>query len=191
MVWVVADVGITGIVFPLINRLILFILGPIGAVLFTAISTVSGLLAIPINFLCLRLKERSRLDRWVSVGSLIIAVVVLEFAGFFSLLFGSAWSMEATLVSLVVACAWRAASLAPTLPFTALRRMGLARRVTMLRAGASPIALALASIALLTLNIIWIFAALLLAELLSGLIYERARRRAVRTALTSPSEAVS
>lgn len=195
IVWVVADVGITGIVFPLINTLILFVLGPIGAVLFTAISTVSGLLAIPINFLRLRLlKEHSRLDLWVSVGSLIIAVVALlifEFAGFFSLLFGTAWSMEATLVPLVVACAWRAASIAPTLPFTALRRMGFARRVTILRAGASIIAFALASIALLTLNIVWIFAALLLAELLSGLIYETARRRAVRTAATPPSEALS
>ena len=190
MVWVVADVGITGIVFPLINTLILFVLGPIGAVLFTAISTVSGLLAIPINFLRLRLlKEHSRLDLWVSVGSLLIAVVALlifEFAGFFSLLFGAAWSMEATLVPLVVACAWRAASLAPTLPFTALRRMGLARWVTILRAGASIIAFALASTALLTLNIVWIFAALLLAELLSGLIYEIARRRAVRAAVTPP-----
>ncbi|TFD19494.1 hypothetical protein [Cryobacterium sp. TMS1-13-1] len=195
MVWVVADVGITGIVFPLINTLILFVLGPIGAVLFTAISTVSGLLAIPINFLRLRLlKEHSRLDLWVSVGSLIIAVVALlifEFAGFFSLLFGNAWSMEATLVPLVVACTWRAASIAPTLPFTALRRMGFARRVTILRAGASLIAFALASVALLTLNIVWIFAALLLAELFSGLIYEIARRRAVLAAATPPSEVTS
>ena len=194
-VWVIADIGITGIVFPLINTMILFVLGPIGAVLFTAISTVSGLLSIPINFLRLRLlKEHSRLDVWVSVGSLIIAVIALlifEFAGFFSLLFGTAWSLEVTLLPLVAACAWRAASLAPTLPFTALRRLGLARQVTILRAGASIIAFALASIALLTLNIVWIFAALLLAELLSGLIYEVARRRTVRAAATPMNEAFS
>ncbi|MFC5930739.1 hypothetical protein D6T64_13205 [Cryobacterium melibiosiphilum] len=187
--WVVADVGITGIVFPLINTLILTVLGPAGAVLFTAISTVTGLLAIPLNFLRLRLlKEHSRLDIVVSVAALIVAtgaLFVFEFAGFFSLLFGSAWTVAATVVPLLVACAWRAASLAPTLPFTALRRMGRARLVTLLRAGASVIALALACLGLLTLNIVAIFAALLIAELLSGVVYEVARRRVVRAETTT------
>jgi hypothetical protein len=184
-VWVVADVGITGIVFPLLNTLILAVLGPAGAVLFTAISTVSGLLAIPLNFLRLRLlKEHSLSDIWVSVGSLMLAVLALlifELAGFFALLFGTAWTLESTLVPLLVACAWRAASLAPTLPFTALRRLGHARLVTLLRAGASVIAFLLASLALPSGDIVWVFAALLAAELFSGLIYELARRRVLRT----------
>jgi len=195
-VWVMADVGITGIVFPLLNTLILTVLGPAEAVLFTAISTVSGLLAIPLNFLRLRLlKEHSRSDVWVSVGSLLLAVLALlafEALGFFSLLFGSSWTIQSTLLPLLAACAWRAASLAPTLPFTALRRMGLARLVTILRAGASAAAFSLASLALVSQNIAWVFAALLLAELLSGVVYEIARRRVVRAeALGQPDRATS
>ncbi|WP_166789056.1 hypothetical protein [Cryobacterium sp. TMT1-21] len=190
--WVVADVGITGIVFPLLNTLILTVLGPADAVLFTAISTVSGLLAIPLNFLRLRLlKEHSRSDVWVSVGSLVLAVMALlvfEVLGFFSLLFGSSWTIQSTLLPLLVACAWRAASLAPTLPFTALRRMGHARLVTTLRAGASALSFLLAGLALLSQNIAWVFAALFLAELLSGAVYEIARRRVVRAEALGESD---
>jgi len=182
--WVVADVGITGIVFPLLNTLILAFLGPAGAVLFTAISTVSGLLAIPLNFLRLRLlKAHSTSDIWVSTGSLglaVIALLVMEALGFFSLLFGEAWTVQNTLVPLLMACGWRAASLAPTLPFTALRRMGHARLVTLLRAASSVVAFGLASAALTTGSLVLIFAALMIAELLSGVLYEVARRRIVR-----------
>ena len=183
-VWVVADVGITGIVFPLLNTLILTVLGPAEAVLFTAISTVSGLLAIPLNFLRLRLlKEHSRSDLWISVGSLVLSILTLlvfEALGFFSLLFGPSWTIQSTLIPLLVACAWRAASLAPTLPFTALRRMGHAKLVTLLRAASSVLSFSLAGLALLSRNISWVFVALLLSELLSGVVYEIARRRVVR-----------
>jgi hypothetical protein len=179
--WVVLDVGITGIVFPLLNIVILALLGPTEAVIFTAISTVSGLLAIPLNFLRLRLlKEHSVADIWITVSSLLLAIVALliaEFVGLFSVLFGSAWTLSDTLVPLLIACGWRAASLAPTLPFTALRRLGHARLVTILRAVASAISFALGGLALVSQNVAWVFAALLAAELLSGLLYELARRR--------------
>ena len=53
--WVVADTAITGVIYPLLNTMILAFLGSADAVLFTSIATVSGLLAIPLNFMRLRL----------------------------------------------------------------------------------------------------------------------------------------
>ncbi|WP_353828604.1 hypothetical protein [Agromyces sp. SYSU T0242] len=193
MGWVVADTAITGAVYPLLNSMILAFLGPGEAVLFAAISTVSGLLAIPLNFMRLRLlKEHSTLDIVVSAGAVVAAVLALlvaEWLGLFAFLFGEAWSGSATLLPLLVACAWRAASLATTIPFAALRRRGEVKLLTGLRALVSVIAFALAGAALLT-GLLWtVFAALLAAELLSAAIYEGARRRRTAAAAAgSPGE---
>ena len=93
--------------------MILAFLGPADAVLFTSISTVSGLLAIPLNFMRLRLlKEHSRLDIVVSAASVVAAVVVLARARARSACSGSssapAWTESATLAAaparLRVAC---------------------------------------------------------------------------------------
>ena len=134
MGWVIADTAITGVIYPLLNTMILAFLGAADAVLFTSIATVSGLLAIPLNFMRLRLlKEHSRLDIVVSAASVVAAVVVLlvlELVGVFGYLFGPAWTESATLLPLLLACAWRAASLATTIPFAALRRAGAVRLLT-------------------------------------------------------------
>jgi hypothetical protein len=183
MGWVVADTAITGAVYPLLNAMILAFLGPADAVLFTSISTVSGLLAIPLNFLRLRLlKEHSRLDIVVSaasVGAAVIALLVLEVSGVFGFVFGSAWTESATLVPLLLACAWRAASLATTIPFAALRRAGEVRLVTGLRAAVSVLTFALAAIGLALQSLPAVFLGLLVAELASAVVYEVARRRRV------------
>jgi MFS family permease len=186
MGWVVADTAITGAVYPLLSAMILAFLGPSEAVLFAAISTVSGLLAIPLNFMRLRLlKEHSTLDIVVSAGAVVAAIAALlvaEWLGVFGYLFGEAWSTSATLLPLLVACAWRAASLATTIPFAALRRRGAVRLVTGLRAAVSALTFALAALALLTGELAVVFAGLLVAELASAAVYEAARRRTERTA---------
>jgi hypothetical protein len=183
MGWVIADTAITGVIYPLLNTMILAFLGSADAVLFTSIATVSGLLAIPLNFMRLRLlKEHSTLDIVVSAGSVLAAVVVLlvlELSGVFGFIFGSAWDESATLVPLLLACAWRAASLATTLPFAALRRMGEVRLLTGLRAAVSVLTFALAAAGLAAQSLSAVFVGLFLAELLSAVVYEAARRRRV------------
>jgi len=186
MGWVVADTAITGVIYPLLNTMILALLGPGDAVLFTAIATVSGLLAIPLNFMRLRLlKAHSRLDIAVSGGAVLAAVVVLvvlERTGALGLIFGGVWTNSAVLLPLVLACGWRAASLATTIPFAALRRMGEARLLTGLRAAVSLMAFALAAIGLALHDLSAVFLGLLIAELVSAVVYELARRRRVRVA---------
>lgn len=192
MGWVIADTAITGAVYPLLNTMILAFLGPADAVLFTSIATVSGLLAIPLNFMRLRLlKEHSGLDIVISAASVIAAVVallVLEFVGAFGFIFGTAWTDSATLVPLLLACAWRAASLATTIPFAALRRAGEVRLLTGLRAAVSAITFALAAVGLTFQNLAAVFLGLLIAELASAVIYEIARRRRVARGIREADE---
>jgi hypothetical protein len=181
MGWVIADTAITGVIYPLLNTMILAFLGSADAVLFTSIATVSGLLAIPLNFMRLRLlKEHSGLDIVVSAASVLAAVVallVLELVGAFGFIFGSAWTESATLVPLLLACAWRAASLATTIPFASLRRAGAVRLLTGLRAVVSALTFALAAVGLALENLSAVFLGLLVAELASAVVYEVARRR--------------
>ena len=193
MGWVIADTAITGVIYPLLNTMILAFLGSADAVLFTSIATVSGLLAIPLNFMRLRLlKEHSGLDIIVSAASVIAAVVallVLELVGAFGFIFGSAWTESATLVPLLLACAWRAASLATTIPFAALRRAGAVRLLTGLRAIVSGITFALAAVGLALGSLAAVFLGLLVAELVSAVVYELARRRRVARGIREAASA--
>ncbi|PRY68912.1 hypothetical protein B0I08_103117 [Glaciihabitans tibetensis] len=194
MGWVVADVSITGVIYPLINTMILALLGPLAAVLFTAISTVSGLLAIPLNFMRLRLlKDHSPLDIAVSAGSLVVAtaaIAVAEFTGVLGLVFGDAWTVGVTVIPLAVACLWRAASLAATIPFASLRRNGHVQVVTLLRATAAILTFGLAFGGVATGDILGVFIALLLGEFVQAALYETARRRlAARPSPGASSEA--
>src|SRR4029453_13926649 len=101
----VADTAITGVIYPLLNTMSRAFLGSADAVLFTSIATVSGLLAIPLNFMRLRLlKEHSRLDIVVSAASVaaaVVALLVLEAVGAFGFIFGAAWTESATLAPLL------------------------------------------------------------------------------------------
>lgn len=191
--WVTADTAITGVVAPLLNLVILGVLGPTDAVVFTAIATVSGLLAIPLNFMRVRLlKHHSPVDIVVTAGAIaaaIIALLAVELIGGFGWFFGEAWRHTATLVPLLLACAWRAASLATTLPFAALRRRGAVRLVTGLRALVSLLTFALAGIGLAWHGLAAVFIGLLIAELSSALCYEIARRLAVRRDAPAPEAA--
>ncbi|MWB98842.1 hypothetical protein [Agromyces seonyuensis] len=188
--WVMADTAITGAVYPLLNAMILAWLGPAEAVLFTSIATVSGLLAIPLNFLRLRLlKAPSTLDVVVSATAVVGAVVVLlilDVLGVFGFVFGEAWTSSDSLLPLLLACAWRAASLLTTLPFAALRRSGRVALVTVLRAAVSVLTFLLAAAGLATQSLAAVFAGLLVAELVSAVVYEAARRRSVHDLAVRP-----
>ena len=181
MAWVVADVGITGGVYPLLNTAILGLLGPLHAVLFASISTVSGLLAIPLNFMRLRLlKHHAPLDILLSAVSTfgaLVVIVVCELLGVFGFVFGSNWTISATLVPLIAACLWRAASLATTIPFASLRRMGEAKLLTILRASVAVVTFGVTLAVVPSGQLTWIFGVLLLGELLQAATYEVARRR--------------
>ncbi|GIT81033.1 hypothetical protein LLS1_27020 [Leifsonia sp. LS1] len=181
MGWVVTDVAVTGGVYPTLNATILALLGPVQAVLFTSISTVSGLLAIPLNYLRLRLlKDHSRLDIVLATASVVAAIAVIfvcEWLGIFGFVFSHAWSTSATALPLLVACLWRAASLATTIPFASLRRMGEAKLLTLLRALVAAITFGAALAAVALDDLVWVFAVLLAGELLQAIVYEVARRR--------------
>lgn len=179
--WVLADVGLTGITYPVLNAVILALLGPAASVVFAAVSTVSGLLAIPLNFLRVRLlKEHSPLDIVVTACALGLAgavIVVAEVTGLLGLAFGLTWTVAVTALPLLVACLWRIATLFSAIPFAALRRAGRARRVMVLRGASAILTFALA-VPSTAFGQIWIvFAALLVGELVLALNCEIARRR--------------
>ena len=179
--WVLADVGLTGITYPVLNFVILALLGPAASVIFAAVSTVSGLLAIPLNFLRVRLlKEHSVLDIVVTSFALALAgavIAIAEFTGLLGLAFGSTWTVAVTALPLLVACLWRIATLFSAIPFAALRRAGRAKLVMILRGVSALLTFALA-VPSTAFGQIWIvFAALLVGELVLALNCEIARRR--------------
>jgi hypothetical protein len=181
--WVVVDVGLTGVSYPVLNAVILALLGPAAATIFAAVSTVSGLLAVPLNFLRVRLlKEHSLLDTLVTAGALAAAtavIVVGEATGLLGLAFGETWTVTATALPLAMACLWRIASLFSALPFSALRRAGRARLVTALRGTSAAFTFAIAIPATFTHQIWLVFAALFVGEIALAIVCEVARRRVV------------
>lgn len=179
--WVVTDTAITGAALPAINMLTLALLGPEASVLFAAVSTVTGLLAIPLTFLRLRLlKAHAGRDIALAAAAVLaatIALLILDLTGVFGLIFGAAWQAQSLLAPLLVASAWRAASLPTTLPFAALRRAGRAKMLTFLRALVTLITLVLCVLGVTAGALVWVFAGLLVSELISAVIYETAYRR--------------
>lgn len=186
--WILADTAVTGVVMPVLNVVILGLLGPIQAVIFTAVSTASGVLAIPLNFMRARLlKAHSTLDivaSGVAVAGCLVALMIAHLSGVLGWFFGSPWTIASATLALVAACAWRAGSLATSVPFAALRRLGHARLVALLRAGVSALTVGLAIAGLLvgaafgpTGGVVGVFAGLVVAELGAAVVYEAARRR--------------
>lgn len=103
--WVVSDVTFTGITFPVLNSVILGVLGSSAAAIFATVSTASGLLSIPLNFLRVRLlKEHSRREIVTTAVVVLIAIAAIAAAaalGLFSVLFGETWTWEADRKSVV------------------------------------------------------------------------------------------
>ncbi|MEA5153956.1 hypothetical protein [Raineyella sp.] len=179
--WVLLDTAITGVSYPVVNALLLGLIGPVQAVLFTAVSTVTGLLAIPLTFMRLRLlKEHSPLDIALAATALVGAVgvlIVLDVTGLLGFVFGEAWRTTPMLLPLLAASAWRAASLPTTITFTSLRRAGRARLMTGLRALSAVLTFGLAMAGVLSGQLTLVFVGLLVAELASAVLYEVVHRR--------------
>ena len=184
MGWVLTDVAITGIIYPVLNTLVLLFIGPVQSVLFAAISTVSGLLAIPLNFMRLRLlKSHSSLDIWISAATVVLAtgvIGVLEFSGALGFIFRESWTLETTVIPLATACVWRAASIATTLPFAALRRAGQVRLLAVLRAACALGTFALGLSVLPLHSLTAVFLVMLLGEVAQAVAYGIAHRRITR-----------
>jgi hypothetical protein len=189
--WVLLDVALTGIAAPLLNASLLALLGPFASTLFAAVSTVSGLLAIPLNFLRSRLlRAHGTLDIAVTVFALAggaVAIAVAELTGLLGLFFGETWTLGGTALPLLFAAAWRVAALFSAIPFAALRRAGRARLVTVLRGSAAAFTFALATASTVFGQLWIVFAALTLGELVLAATCEIARR-STRVPLTDPVE---
>lgn len=185
LAWILLDTSFIGIVFPLLNALILFYLGPSAAVGFAAISTVSGFVGIPLSFMRMRLlKSHTVIDIAVSViavAAAFLAIVAAQLFGLLALLFGATFSNNDLLIPLLLACAWRATALWTTIPFAALRRGGLVKLVTFTRMAAVVITFALALLSLWFENLAIVFLALLCGEILQALMYEIAQRKYLAT----------
>lgn len=179
--WIVIDVVFIGAVFPVLNALILAHLGASAAVVFAAVSTISGLVGIPLGYLRMRLlKEHSPFDILLSASTVLLAVLAIFAADFlhvFDLFFGAAWTESATLLPLVLACSWRAASLWSTIPFAGLRRLGLVKRLTLLRVASVIFTFGLAVTAVLAGSVALVFGSLLAGEILQAILYEAHYRK--------------
>lgn len=179
--WILIDVSFVGVIFPIVNLLILARLGGSESFVFASISTISGLIGIPLSYLRMRLlKEHSPFDILLSASTAVLAIVsifVADALGVFGLLFGSAWETSSTFFALALACGWRTASLWSTIPFARLRRMGQVKRLTLLRTSAVVATFTLALIAVQLGSVALVFGALLLGELLQALLYEMNHRK--------------
>jgi hypothetical protein len=180
--WILIDVAFIGAVFPVLNALILAHLGASSAVVFAAVSTISGLVGIPLGYLRMRLlKEHSLFDIFLSGSTLVLAVLAIfaaDFTAAFGLFFGPAWAESNTLLPLILACGWRAASLWSTIPYAGLRRLGRVRRLTLLRVGSVIVTFSLAVGAVGLGSVALVFGALLVGEILQAALYE-AQLRAI------------
>lgn len=184
MFWVIADVGITGAIFPLLNTVVISQLGAESAVAFAAISSASGVVGIPLTYLRIRLlSEHSRFDILLSLFSVltaIFAILIADWLGIFSLLFGNSWNEAASIGALLVACAWRGASMLTTIPFAKFRRAGRAKTVTYIRLISSVVSVLIAVSILRFDNLALVFGAMLTGELLQWAAFEFMSRKKLR-----------
>jgi hypothetical protein len=181
--WVTADAALTGVTFPILNAAILALIGPVASTLFAAISTVSGLLSVPLNYFRVRiLKESSVVDYVVTLAAMVLTVLAIgvgQALGLFSSLFGEVWTVEATTATLAVAVLWRVSTLVSAVPFGRLRRAGLAKPVMLIRGTSALITVAL-TVAASTTGLLWlVFLALTVGELILASICFAAVRRLI------------
>ncbi len=172
--WVLGETALTGFTQPALNAVLLALAGPQVAVIFRAVSTVSGALEPVLAYTRVRLLvQASHLQVWTgaaALGAVLAMLSVLEVNGAFRAYLGAAWA-GVGLTVLVAACCWRASTLITTVPFATLRRQGRTTSVFWLRAASSVWSFLVAAPVALTGNPVLIFAALLAAEVTSSLAY--------------------
>lgn len=173
--WVTAETAVVGAVQPAITSLVLASVGPVAAVAFRVVSTVSGALEPIIAYGRYRLLAHGHKGEVATVVAIFSAglVVVLAAAlgGFGKLVFGPAWS-QVGVAALLLACLWKGLMLVSTVPFAALRKAGETKVVFWIRAASSVVYLAIGSAFLWA----WhtntaIFAGFVLAEMLTAVFY--------------------
>ncbi|UXA19295.1 hypothetical protein [Mycobacterium sp. SMC-4] len=179
--WVTAETAVVGAVQPAITSLLLVIVGPAASVTFRVISTVAGALEPILAYGRYRLLahgHRGELKPFVAVF-LVGAVIVLAaaFGGLGLLVFGPAWAGVAA-AAMLLAVLWKAVMLLSTVPFAALRKAGKTVLVFWIR-GASTIVYLVISVAVLLVwkNTVAIFAAFVVAELVTATVYHYAAVR--------------
>ncbi|HRD10474.1 MAG TPA: hypothetical protein PLI79_01300 [Mycobacterium sp.] len=175
--WVTAETAVVGAVQPAITSLVLTTIGPAASVAFRVVSTVSGALEPIIAYGRYRLLahgHRGEVAIVVAIFSAGLAIVlVAAFGGFGKLVFGPAWNQVGA-AALLLACLWKGLMLVSTVPFAALRKAGETKVVFWIRALSSVVYLVIGSAFLW----IWhsnaaIFAAFVLAEALTAILYHR------------------
>jgi hypothetical protein len=178
--WIMADTLVTGSTQPLVTGFLFAVMGPQAAVIFKLLSTVSGALAPAINFVRLRLLKRHSSSDLLLAGGATLAVLwllgALDVLGIFSTAFGTAWE-GVSVAALWVACAWRVSSLLSTPPFATLRRLGRVRLLFGLRVISTIVYTGLAVGAAVSQEVMCIFLGMMVAEMLSALLYAVVARR--------------
>jgi len=180
--WVTAETAVVGAVQPVITSVVLVMVGPVASVAFRVISTVAGALEPILAYGRYRLLahgHRGELKTFVAVFAVgLAAVMAAAFGGIAGLIFGPAWRDVGT-VALLLAFLWKVVTLVSTVPFAALRKAGRTALVFWIR-GASTVVYLIIGVSMLLL---WhtttaIFAAFVVAELITALVYHVAATRA-------------
>lgn len=176
--WVTAETAVVGIVQPAMTSIVLVVMGPAASVAFRVISTVSGALEPILSYGRYRLLAHGHKGELAIFGAVFLAgmaaVIVGAFSGLGSLIFGPAWA-DVGVVAFLLACLWKGFMLLATVPFAALRKAGETALVFRVRALSTLIYLAIGvAFLLLWHSTAAIFAAFVLAELLTTVVYHYA-----------------
>ena len=181
--WVTAETAVVGVVQPAVTSVVLVMIGPAISVTFRVVSTVSGALEPILNYGRYRLLAHGHRGELKSFAVVFVAglaaVLSLSFGGLGSLVFGQAWR-NVDVVTMLIACLWKAFTLMSTVPFAALRKAGETVVVFWIRCVHTAIYMGL-SVGVL---MVWktttaIFVAFVLAEVAGALLYHAGARRLV------------
>jgi hypothetical protein len=178
---VTAETAMVGMVQPLLNALLLAVVGPSAAIAFRILSTVSAAMEPVTAYVRVRLLVAwSRIQVLVGAAAMLALfalVMTMAWTGAFRAILGAAWD-HVPLAALVLACLWRASGFITTIPFAELRRQGRTTQVFWLRV-ASSLWYALVAVPVsLTGSTVLLFAALLAADLTCAAVYFAYARRA-------------
>ncbi len=164
-----------GVVQPTIASVVLGLLGPTASVAFRVVSTVSGAVEPILAYGRYRLLAHGHKGEVAAFAAIFLTgmmiVLAAAFLGLGRLVFGPAWN-DVGVVALLLACLWKGFTFLSTIPFAALRKAGATATVFWIRAASTLVYLAIG----LAFLVAWrtnvaIFAAFLLAEMLTALLY--------------------
>lgn len=181
--WLLADVGVAGLVQPVSVILVQAALAPKTTVALRTVTSVVGVMAPVLATVRLRLLN-ARVGRDVVSGlamclAIGVGIVLLDEVGVLNRLLGRAWS-GVSVGALTIAIAWRLATLITVSPFAELRRAGRFSAVFLLRCISTAVFL-LGSLvgAAVVGSLTTVFTGFLVAELCSAFLFTLTSRRFV------------